>query len=185
VSTGDASNDTGQGAPTATPGWPPGWYVDPSGDQRYWDGKAWGPYAPPTNQRTSHSAAVLAHVGGIAGGFIVPLVVYLVTDRDDRFTRHHAATALNWQLTYLCASFLAVIVAVPVMIATVASTSTTTRGSSAPPAAFGGFFALWGLMFILGIANLVLSIIGMIKASKGEWWRYPVRIRFLKEDAPA
>jgi uncharacterized Tic20 family protein len=46
---------------------------------------------------------------------------------------------------------------------------------------FIGFGIVWLLLMGLGIAGLVFSIIGMIRASRWEDYRYPINIRFVKK----
>ncbi|MEJ7583056.1 MAG: DUF4870 domain-containing protein [Acidimicrobiales bacterium] len=36
------------------------------------------------------------------------------------------------------------------------------------------------IMFASAVANLVFPIIGAVRASRQEWWRSPVTIRFVK-----
>jgi len=40
--------------------------------------------------------------------------------------------------------------------------------------------AVFGLLaFLLFIGHTVFAIIGCVKSSRGEWWRYPINIRFV------
>jgi len=153
---------------------PPGWYHDGT-QMRWWDGHAWGtqtaaptmpgPYGTPparSEEAAGQTLAVLSHAGALIGGFILPLVVYLIEKDKNRFTRHHAAEALNFQLTFLVVIFSTLTVAF-VGIA------------SGVPAFAAMFLLLFGAM----IAHYVLAVLGMINASRGEWWRYPINIRFV------
>ena len=102
---------------------PPGWYPDPNGQSRWWDGQAWGAAAAtpaavpgtPTAPSDARSMAMLSHLLGIFTGFLGPLVIYLMNGRKDPFVRHHASEALNFQITYAIAivvSCLAILVLV-------------------------------------------------------------------------
>ncbi|GIU84415.1 MAG: hypothetical protein KatS3mg008_1190 [Acidimicrobiales bacterium] len=97
--------------------------------------------------------AILAHALALVAGFIAPLIVYLVYKDKDAFVRHHAAEALNFQIT--------------VIIAVVGSAVLT--------------LVLIGILLlpVVGIGALVLTIVGAVKAAAGEWWRYPLSIRFV------
>jgi uncharacterized Tic20 family protein len=54
-------------------------------------------------------------------------------------------------------------------------------GSTAGLATFFITFGIvWLLLVSLGIAGLVFSIIGMIRASRWQDYRYPINIRFVK-----
>ncbi|MGZ4683166.1 MAG: DUF4870 domain-containing protein [Acidimicrobiales bacterium] len=157
---------------------PPGWYPDHTGQLRWWTGAVWGVYAQaaapvamptgppypgamPGARSDATTLAMLAHLGMLVGGFIVPLVIYLTSGKDDPFVRHHSAEALNFSITYVFAAlacmvmFFVGIVAWPLLIV-----------------AFFGLFAI-------AIGHLVLLIMASVKAYHGEWWRYPVNIRLV------
>jgi uncharacterized Tic20 family protein len=154
---GTAANGTAAGAP-------PGWYPTPHGVARWWDGAQWGPWAtssaaplpvpvPATGTDNAKTLVIVSHLGCVLGGFILPLVVYLVEKRDP-FVRFHAAEALNFQLTVL----LVLVVSVPLMLLIV------------------GFFTF----LAAAVLNWVWGIMAAIKGGQGQWWRYPVNIRFVK-----
>ena len=169
-----------------TAGAPPGWYADPVGVLRWWDGQHWGPAAgelPPAGPFTAppnKTLAILSHLGPVLGGFILPLVIYLAADRNDRYVHHHASEGLNFQLTFMIAWF-AGFALVFVGFSGLAATSASGGGG----AVLGvGFFGLFFGMFALMALSWVFAIIGAIQASKGTWWRYPICIRFVKGVAP-
>ncbi|UDY35440.1 DUF4870 domain-containing protein [Dermatobacter hominis] len=165
-----------QQQPPAGP--PPGWYPDPQGVTRWWDGTAWGQAAPPaqpapgavaapyggypaaaTGVQAQTSTAALAHALGAIGfivpcfGWVGPLVVHLTTKPEQPFVRHHAAEELNFQLTLVIAyvaSFVLMFVCV----------------------GFVTFVVVW-------IMNLVFPIIAAVAANRGEWYRYPINIRMV------
>lgn len=154
-----------EGGKTGAAGVPAGWYGDPAGHLRWWDGRAWGPAAPAPNPTLpSTTPAALAHLGCVLGG-VVPLVVYLTANKADRFTRTHAAEALNMQLTLLC-------VWVPVVI--LASVLIVVTHSPV------GFLALWLLAVAGFVLNLVWGIRAAGRARRWQPWRYPVRIGFVR-----
>jgi hypothetical protein len=141
------------------------------------------------NETTSHSSfgsaateptqdersfAMLAHLLQFFGGFVPPLVIYLVK-RNSRFVSFHALQALLWQAVY----FLIVIFGMAAMF-----TGTITMllhqphnapPNSAPPLGFFvGFGAFW-LLFMMGmVANIIFSIVYSIKAYRGQWSAYPI-----------
>lgn len=97
--------------------------------------------------------AVLAHLGGAFFSIFVPLVIYLVKERDP-FLRHHAAQAVNFQLTLVIGWFVAFILLFVII----------------------GFI----LIPILLVLDFVLAILASVAASRGEYYRYPLTINLLK-----
>ena len=102
--------------------------------------------------------AMLAHLlsfvaAYIALGFIAPLVVLLVFGPRSAYVRAHAVESLNFNLTWLLYAIIGVILA----------------------------FLLIGIpiLIALGIAYLVLVIIASVRANNGEFFRYPLTIRFV------
>jgi len=128
--------------------------------------------------------ATLAHALQIVGGWIAPLIIFLVK-KDSLFVRFHALQAMLLHFVYIiCAMIFAVI-----WVATIFATVFSHVGdkSSAPPTAI---FVLMPLMwlFIMGswVIILICAIVFAIKANNGEWAEYPVLGRlarkFLKMD---
>ncbi len=97
--------------------------------------------------------AILSHILCIVAGFLAPLIIYLVK-KDSPYVQAHAKESLNFQLTMLIAwivSFILIFIII------------------------GAF-----LMFLLGIANLVLVIVATIRASENKMYKYPFSIKFVK-----
>lgn len=194
----DPLADPHEGSPASGPqgaGPPPGWYLDPTGVSRWWDGQAWGmaahelappvqagapgspaaPYGPP---RPNKTLAILSHLGVVLGGFILPLVIYLAADRNDAYVRHHASEGLNFSLSILVLQLGSFILFFGGFALTAAS------GSSGVFAGFGLFFLVWLLWLGVFVGALVFGIMAAVKASQGIWYRYPVTFRFVKGAAP-
>lgn len=171
--------------PDALP--PPGWYPDPNGMSRWWDGTQWGPLAPaPTfvgpNPSNTKTLAVISHLGSVFGGVLLPLIVYF-TAKEDRYVKHHAAEALNFQITLMGVMVIAVGVFFGVA-AIGAGTTSTGSGGAGVGAMVGGLVVFWVAAMVVSIGGLVLGIVGAVQASRGEWWRYPVSIRLVPGGAP-
>ena len=47
---------------------------------------------------------MLSHLGPIFGGFVLPLVMFLVAKDKQPYVRHHACEALNFAITLFVAS---------------------------------------------------------------------------------
>jgi uncharacterized protein len=115
------------------------------------------PYASPVQPMRPDDEklwATLIHVGGIFFSFIPALVGYLVLKERGPFVRGHSATALNFQLTMIIASFVGGILTVVLI----------------------GFV----ILLAVGVLILVLSIIAALAASRGEAYVYPLSIPFVK-----
>jgi len=165
--------------PPPVAGPPPGWYHDGVA-LRWWDGAAWGPVAPGgTVNSDDKTLSVLAHGGVLVGGFILPLIFYVIADDEQRpETRWHAREALNFQLTFLAAYLGAFIV---FFVGLGASGAFGASGSDAGAGiGFGISFVVF-FVFVFGavILNFVFSIIGAMRANAGIRWKYPIRIPFV------
>ncbi len=146
---------------------PPGWYPDPDpqgqGSPRWWDGNRWTPHVaegqlPAAPGSSSRNWAVVAHLSPIgamlvAMAFLGPLTVYLLKP-DDPFVRDQAREALNFQLS-------ALLYAVALVV---------------------GILFLVGLILLPFFAAtwLVLIAVAASRASRGEAFRYPLTIRFVR-----
>ena len=186
---------TGGGNPAA----PAGWYPVDGGQQRYWDGAQWtdhtaplppeqgGPGAPaqpgfegtaaatgmpapggyepmpfgaPPGQAVGavssddRTMALLAHILAIVLGFIGPLIIWLIRKDQSPFVDYHGKESLNFQITLFIGWIVAIV----------------------------GALVLIGLLLmpVLLIAQIVMPIIAGVAANRGDMYRYPFTIRFLK-----
>ena len=103
--------------------------------------------------------AMLAHLLSFVAaylflGFVAPLTVLLVFGPRSAYVRAHAVESLNFNLTWLLYAIIGVVLA----------------------------FLLIGIpiLIALGIAYLVLVIIASVRANNGEFFRYPLTIRFIR-----
>ncbi|WP_158864049.1 DUF4870 domain-containing protein [Leifsonia sp. AG29] len=97
--------------------------------------------------------STLVHIGGILFSWIPALIGYLVLKDRGPFVRAHTATALNFQITMFIAYVVGGILSVVVI----------------------------GLFIILAVwvLTIVFSIIAAIKANQGEYYTYPLAIKFV------
>jgi uncharacterized Tic20 family protein len=119
-----------------------------------------GPVAGPATD-DEKNLATLAHGLGAAGYFlgigswVAPLIIWLLKKDQSPWVGENAKEALNFQITVS----LALLIVSPTI------------------ACFGLGLLLAGPIWIAGV---VLSIIGTIKASNGEAYRYPLTLRLIK-----
>ena len=117
------------------------------------------PAAPSTSSQTRtwcvlcHASALLGLIMHFLGHLLGPLIVWLVKRGDSSEIDAHGKESLNFQLSMLIYDIIAGILC----------------------------FIVIGipLLIALWIANTVLVIIASIKASEGQFYRYPFTIRFL------
>lgn len=97
--------------------------------------------------------AVLTHLGGIFFCIFPGLIVWLLKKDDSPYLADQAREALNFQITVLLA-YLISWVLVFVLIGVV-------------------------LLGVVWLANIILSLLAAIAASKGENYRYPFALRLI------
>ena len=111
---------------------------------------------PPDQERLwGMLAHLLSFVAAyIALGFVAPLVILLVFGPRSAYVRAQAVESLNFNLSWLLYAVIGgilLIVAVGLLI-----------------------------LIALGIAYVVLIVIASIRANNGEFFRYPLTIRFIR-----
>lgn len=115
-----------------------------------------GPYQPqPLTPSDERMWSVLAQVVPFLLGFIAPLVIWLVLKERSRFVEQEAKESLNFQITVIIAHIAVLIF------------SFVTFG-------FGA------IVYIAFVAVIVFQILAAVANGRGEPYRYPVNIRFIK-----
>lgn len=105
-----------------------------------------------------HLAAFSGYFTGI-GFFLGPLIVWLVKRNEYPFVDDQGKEAVNFQLTM----HLIALIAGAIAIATCGI----------------GLIIAIPVWCVLGILDIVFPIIGAIQASSGQYYRYPLTIRFI------
>ena len=124
---------------------------------------------PPTPD--DRKMAMLAHVLQLFGGFIAPLIIFLVK-RDSRFVRFHALQPLIWHGIWLVLSMVMFFGLFGTMFLTLPMDGAKSNG---PPIAFLGFFMIFWAMAMIGwLINIFLAVYFGVKAHDGQWARYPI-----------
>jgi uncharacterized Tic20 family protein len=137
---------------------PPGGYAQPGG---YNPGPV-GPPPPGYASSEDKTWALVAHFGGAAGmfifggvgGFIAPLIAYLVQGQKSPVARAHAIAALNFQILWSAIGFI---------------------GWATACIAIG--FIIWPIALLVGI---IFGIIAGIKANEGQLYKYPMSLSIIK-----
>lgn len=97
---------------------------------------------------------MLCHLSLLLGvGLILPLVVYFVKKQDSPLTAEHAKEALNFHISIYIYAFVSVLLS----------------------------FVLIGIPLLIAISfgSIVCAIIACIKASEGQFYRYPLILRLV------
>jgi|SRR5690606_16433508 len=103
---------------------------------------------------------LLSHLGTLIGyiipfgNVVVPLLVYSMK-KESPLIQEHSRNSLNFQISitiYMVISFILVFILIGV-----------------------------ALIFILALVQLICVIIATIKADRGELYRYPITIQFVKD----
>ncbi len=111
-----------------------------------------GPLSIPSTP-DDRQMGLFCHLGGALLGFLVPLIIWLIKKDQSRFIDDQGKEALNFQITMLIGHFV------------------------------GGLticFTFGGVNLLCYVLTLVFGIMGGVAANKGEVYRYPINIRFIK-----
>ncbi|MEZ5385652.1 MAG: DUF4870 domain-containing protein [Prosthecobacter sp.] len=112
------------------------------------------PPPPPTASQDDKTLGIVMHILCLIGFPILgPLIIWLIKKNESAYLDAQGRELLNFQITYLIyalVSFLLII-----------------------------FLISIPLLFVVGIAMLVLTIIGIVRAAEGRVYRFPLTIRML------
>lgn len=101
----------------------------------------------------SKNIALLTWIGTIIFGFVPSLVVYLIK-KDDPYVFDQAKETLNWSITVFIGYMAGVILSM---------------------------MLIGVLVFVIvGIANLIVCIMGAVACSDGKYFRVPFAVRLIK-----
>jgi uncharacterized Tic20 family protein len=119
-----------------------------------------GPYIGPAPDANAKQKGMLCHILSLAGiivpfgNLIGPLIIWQVKKAEHPFIDDQGKESVNFQILISIALIVSALLICVVV----------------------GFF----LLPIVGLAGLILGILGGVKANNGEAYRYPFNIRFIK-----
>jgi uncharacterized Tic20 family protein len=93
--------------------------------------------------------AMFCHLGTLVGGFIIPLIIWMIKKEESRFVDRHGKEALNFNISL----FIYYMV--------------------------GGILTCGLIIFVLGPLALYWCIMAGMAANRGEYYEYPMTIRFI------
>ena len=117
--------------------------------------------SPP--DKDEHNLAMLAHLLALLGfvipgmNILVPLLIWLIKRDESNYVAHHSRESLNFQIT------LTLLVAIWIAL----------------KLAIIGLFLL-PLVPVIVVTALILMIRAALKASAGDYYRYPFCLRLVK-----
>lgn len=114
----------------------------------------------------------LVHVLQLVGGWIAPLVIFLVK-RNSRFVSFHALQALLLQALYFLLLTLIMGAVFAAVVAGLAFHQPGTQHNPLPPEVFMLIPLFWLGLMGWWVFILVVAIVYGIKAGRGEWAEYP------------
>jgi len=154
--------------------------------------------------KRERNIAALIHVSTFSkyfvpfGNLVLPLLLWTGNRKESAYVEHHGKEALNFQLSLLLYAVLAGLVSIPLIVGALPNVfengipeigalhrlnkldigfrdSGHGWGRLLVPVGFTGLVQL-----VLFAINLVYTILAVVRSSEGEWYRYPVTIRFIK-----
>lgn len=153
--TGGSSDPGRDPGPDYAP--PPTSYAPPPGSFGYGPAPAYGnPPVPRSGALAPDDTiwAMLSHLSLFVLSLIGPLVIYLIKRDTSPFVRQHAAEALNFHISLFIFGVVSVLL----------------------------IFVLVGIFttIALGIYAVVATILAAVAAGRGQPYRYPLSIRFVR-----
>ena len=106
---------------------------------------------PNQDERTS---GLIIHLGGAFTSWVVPLILFMMKKDESPYGRDQAAQALNFQILMMIGYFVSGILMLVLV-------------------GYLTWLAIW-------ITSLVCSIKGATAANRGEWYRYPFNVSWVK-----
>lgn len=103
--------------------------------------------------------AILCHLSTFCcffipfSNFLAPLIIWVIKRRDSNLVDHHGKESLNFQITIFLYQLVGILLCF--------------------------IFIGIPLLIVLLCFQVIFTIVASIKASKGEYYRYPLTIRFL------
>lgn len=114
---------------------------------------------------------------------IGPLIVWLYKRKDHEFIDQQGKESLNFQLSFTLYNFIIflILVVIGVIIGLSALTAVNQPDATATGGSALGLVGVSLLIaIILAVTNLIFVIKAALKAKEGDFYRYPLTIRFLR-----
>jgi len=124
-----------------------------------------------------HLSAALVYLGIPLANFLAPLTLWLIKRNESEFVDEQGKEAVNFQLSILVYSAVAVLCLLLSILITGGLTALTEKPAFL---GFGLLVVLFAALLVLLLAaDLVLLIIAAIHSSHGRHYRYPLTLRLI------
>lgn len=146
----------------------------------------------PMDPRQVRQTAMICHLAAFAGfllplgSLVGPLAMWLLKRDEDPFIDAHGREAVNFHLSLYLYGIVGAGIVLAVWLASFGGLAAAHRFGSRSPD-FGAMAGLFGSIGILGLGAVTLVLLGTLlpivaalKADKGEAYRYPLTVRFLR-----
>ncbi len=139
--------------------------------------------------KNDNSNAFLIHISAFAGyfiplgGVIAPLIFWQVKKEESEYLDEQGKEAVNFNLSFLLYTFLLGLALIPFIFGTLFSAFKRVdhmHNEFNFDFPFVGFFGGVSIIGLLGIIRFVFIILAAIKANNGEYYKYPITIKFIK-----
>lgn len=111
-----------------------------------------------------------------------PFVLWWLKKDDNDFVNVEGKESLNFQISMSLYSILGLIIFSLLGLISLLVVARVSLDTNQKPQLLPGGIELWqrGALILFGILQLILVMIAGVKANKGEFYRYPLTIRFLR-----
>lgn len=140
--------------------------------------------------KNENSNAFLIHISAFAGyffplgGVIAPLIFWQVKKDESDFLDEQGKEAVNFNLSFLLYSIILGLTFIPIFFGSLFNAieriDYTHNDIFFDFPNILGFFGGISLIGLLGIIRFVFIILAAIRANHGEYYKYPLTIRFVK-----
>ncbi|OIQ39384.1 MAG: hypothetical protein BM563_04395 [Bacteroidetes bacterium MedPE-SWsnd-G1] len=140
--------------------------------------------------KTEQNNAFLIHISALAGyffplgGIVAPLIFWQVKKDESAYLDEQGKEAVNFNLSFFLYQFILGLTFIPLFIRSIFRNVSNLDHMHNDfffdfPNVIG-FFGGISLIGILGLIRFVLIILAAVKANKGEDYKYPITIKFIK-----
>jgi hypothetical protein len=146
-------------------------------------------------QNSENTNAFLIHISAFGGflfpfgSIITPLIVWQTLKNRSKFLDEQGKEAVNFNISYALYMFIASLIAVPFFLRSLFGNIHYHNRNGWDFDWFpfdlgvGNFFGIVGsslLVGLIGLISMILVILAALRANKGENYRYPFTIKFIK-----